>query len=262
MINRIFVCGDIHGSAENIRLILAQIDNPTEKDIIIICGDAGFEYETHIQFSAKTAAAKFPGSWIVLRGNHDSRYWKEHCNIPRGEQENINNWKPRYGWAFDENLFLYEKKYPNIKYECDCGSLRTIGDYNFLFVPGAYSVDKYYRLETHRPWNPNEQLTYKEQHKLLDIVIEANEKQIPIDFVIGHTFPLHRKPYYQQLFLIGLDQSSVDDNMEKFLDILSTEFEKNPSFKQYFGGHFHGDLVMGNKYTMLYRLVENIEDYI
>lgn len=96
----------------------------------------------------------------------------------------------------------------------------------------------------------------------MDITINCNENNIPIDFVVGHTFPLHRKPYYQQLFLTGLDQSSVDDNMEKFLDILSIEFEKNPSFKQYFGGHFHGDLVMGNKYTMLYRLVENIEDYI
>lgn len=50
--------------------------------------------------------------------------------------------------------------------------------------------------------------------------------------------------------------------MEKFLNILSNEFEKNPSFKQYFGGHFHGDMAMGDKYTMLYRLVEDIKDYV
>lgn len=144
----------------------------------------------------------------------------------------------------------------------DEGGLYKIDNYNFLFVPGAYSVDKFYRLRTNRPWNPGEQLDYKEQHNLLNIVLEANEKNIPIDFVIGHTFPFHRQPYYQRLFLDFLDQSSVDNSMEKFLNILSNEFEKNPSFKQYFGGHFHGDMAMGDKYTMLYRLVEDIKDYV
>lgn len=59
---RIFCCGDIHGAGYNITSLITQIDEPTEDDIIIICGDAGFEYGTYIQGAAKKIAAKFPGT--------------------------------------------------------------------------------------------------------------------------------------------------------------------------------------------------------
>ena len=75
---RVFVTGDIHGKPLCIRDIMSQIDNPSEDDFIIIAGDAGFEYQDYIMGAAKKEAKKFPGTWIVLRGNHDSRYWKEH----------------------------------------------------------------------------------------------------------------------------------------------------------------------------------------
>ena len=139
----------------------------------------------------------------------------------------------------------------------------NIEGYNFLFVPGAYSVDKFYRLETHKPWNPQEQLTLKEQLKLFDLVDDCNINNIPIDFVIGHTFPLSIEPYYRYLFLDFIDQSTVDKNMENFLDHLSFIFEENFAFKHYFGGHFHDNIYnMKDKYTMLYDNVINIQDYV
>lgn len=260
---RIFCCGDVHGAGYDITSLIAQIKNPAEDDIIIMCGDAGFEYGTYIQGSAKKAAAKFPGIWIVMRGNHDNRYWEEHCEIRYDNNHEPCQWTPHQGWEFTEDgQYLYQKKYPNIKYVNDTGGLYTINNYNFLFVPGAYSVDKHYRLETRRPWNPKEQLTYKEQHHLLDITIDCNKNNIPIDFVIGHTFPLSKEPWYQHLFLDFIDQSKVDKSTEQFLDILRKEFEKNPAFKHYFGGHFHSDIKMGNKYTMLYHIIAELTDYI
>lgn len=61
--SRIFVTGDIHGNASEIRNVVSQIDNPTKDDIIIVCGDAGFEYQEHIMGEAKRAARKFfPGT--------------------------------------------------------------------------------------------------------------------------------------------------------------------------------------------------------
>jgi predicted phosphodiesterase len=58
----IYITGDVHGSALNICNKINQITNPIEDDIIIICGDAGFEYEDHIMGQAKKAAKKFPGT--------------------------------------------------------------------------------------------------------------------------------------------------------------------------------------------------------
>ena len=261
---RIFICGDQHGAGYNISRTISQIDNPKEDDKIIICGDAGFEYMNYIQGAAKKAAKKFPGSWIVVRGNHDSCYWAAHCDIEYDSKGNPCKWQPHDGWLFTKDgQYIYQKKYPNILYVYDAGGLYHIDEYNFLFVPGAYSVDKYYRLETHRPWNPQEQLTSKEQMNLINLVSDCNHHNIPIDFVVGHTCPLNIEPYYKHLFFDFIDQSSVDKTTEKFLNGLSFMFEKNFAFKHYFGGHFHSDIYnMKNKYTMLYYDVVNIKDYI
>lgn len=261
---RVFVTGDIHGAGYEVSHRIAQIDNPKEDDKIIVCGDAGFEYMDYIQGAAKKAAKKFPGSWIIMRGNHDSRYWKEHCKISYNNEGFPYIWEPyNNSWLLtDDGQYLYQKKYPNIFYIRDDGGLYRINGYSFLFIPGAYSVDKYYRLETNRPWNEEEQLTRDEQERLFQLVNYSNLFDLPIDFVIGHTFPLYIEPYYRYLFLDFIDQSSVDKTTEKFLNALSFQFEKNNAFKHYFGGHFHDDKELTDKYTMLYHDVVNIEDYL
>lgn len=261
---RIFITGDKHASTQDILSTILQIDNPKEDDKIIICGDAGFEYMNYIQGNAKRTARKFPGSWIVLRGNHDSRYWAAHCDMICDLKINSYKWLPHTTWSFTKDgKYLYEKKYPNILYVQDEGGLYNIEGYNFLFIPGAYSVDKHYRLETHKPWNPQEQLSIEEQIRLINLVGDCNKNNIPIDFAIGHTFPYQLEPCYKYLFLNFIDQSLIDKTMEKFLNELSFMFEQNFAFKHYFGGHFHSNIYnMRNKYTMLYNDIINIEDYI
>ena len=58
---RVFVVGDIHGKPICIRDTIAQIDNPSPDDFIIIAGDAGFEYQDYIMGAAKKETRKFPG---------------------------------------------------------------------------------------------------------------------------------------------------------------------------------------------------------
>ena len=240
--NRIFIAGDIHGDINNISNILNQIENPNREDKIIVCGDAGLEYGNIIMDSAKKAMNKFPGSWIIMRGNHDTRYWRDH--------------KFSSDW-YIKNNYLIQEKYPNIFYVKDEGGFYNINNYNFLFVPGAYSVDKQYRLQNFFPYEPEEQLTYKEKKDIIKIALENKNK---IDFVIGHTFPLKMKPYYSKMFLNFINQKTVDNNQEKFLDILMEEIEQGKNFKHYFGGHFHGDMRMNKFYTMLYKTIAEIGD--
>lgn len=255
---RVFVVGDIHGKPVCIRDTISQIDNPSKDDFIIIAGDAGFEYQDYIMGTAKKETKKFPGKWIVLRGNHDSSYWYEHSHWDENSQEYI----PNEGWNFTEDgMYLYQEKYPNIWYIADDGGIYLIGDYNILFIPGAYSVDKYYRLRMNYPWNPQEQLSDKSKDELSLLVIEWLDLGYDIDFVIAHTFPRKLQPKFEDLFMSGLDQSSVDKSMENWLDKMSYLYESCPSFKQYFGGHFHDDRVLTEKYTMLYHGVECLEDY-
>lgn len=245
---RIFVVGDIHGKPICIRDTIAQIENPSKDDIIIIAGDAGFEYQEYVMGTAKREAKKFPGKWIVLRGNHDSRYWKEH------EHE----WKIITSQGCD---YLYQKKYPNIWYLPDEGCIYHIGSYNILFIPGAYSVDKYYRLRCNYPWNPDEQLTKEEQDALEVLTSEWIDMGFDIDFVIAHTFPKKLEPYFEDLFMSNLNQATIDKSTDIWLNKMSFIYESCPNFKQYFGGHFHDDRVLTDKYTMLYHEIKNLTDY-
>lgn len=246
----IYVTGDIHGDPKNIRAVVSKISKPSENDFIIIAGDAGFEYESYIMGAAKREARKFPGTWIVLRGNHDSRYWN-HC----GDN----------GWEiiqYQDCEYLRQIKYPNIWYLPDEGCIYRLNDYNILFIPGAYSVDKWYRLRSNYPWNPAEQLSEEEKKNLELITIEWLDLGFDIDFVIAHTFPFKTQHYYQDLFMSGLDQTMIDKSMEHWLTKMSDIYESCPSFKQYFGGHFHDDRVLNDKYTMLYHKVEDLADYV
>ena len=247
---RIFITGDKHAKPICIRDAISQIDNPSEDDIIIIAGDAGFEYQEYVMGQAKMEARKFPGKWIVLRGNHDSRYWN-HEGDP--------------GWEITEYQnceYLYQKKYPNIWYLPDTGCIYTLNNYNILFIPGAYSVDKWYRLRSHYPWNPYEQLTDKEKDELNLLVYEWIDLGFDIDFVIAHTFPSKIESYYNDLFMEELDQSSVDKSTEDWLNSMADLYEKASGFKQYFGGHFHSDRTLTDKYTMVYHSVKNLADYV
>jgi 3-oxoacid CoA-transferase subunit A len=247
---RFFVCADLHGDTKNILHVLNWIENPSEEDTIIVCGDAGFEYEDRIMGSAKRAANSFPGKWVVLRGNHDSCYWKRHNQDPK--------WNFLLGESGDD--FLYQKKYPNILYVRDCGGIYHIGKYNFLMLPGAFSVDKDYRISRRYPWNPDEQLSEIEMRDLTDLVKNWCEQDFPIDYVIGHTFPLYLQPKIQDLFIDFISQTKVDKRTEKWLDEISFIFENNSAFKQYYGGHFHSERILGPHYTMVYQTPMEIKE--
>ena len=246
----IYVTGDVHSRAHEIRDRIAQIENPSKDDFIIIAGDAGFEYENYVMGAAKREVRKFPGTWIVLRGNHDSRYWNH---------ENDQGWEIIQHQGCD---YLHQIKYPNIWYLPDEGCIYRLENYNILFIPGAYSVDKWYRLRCNYPWNPYEQLSAGEKSNLNLLTVEWLDMGFDIDFVIGHTFPLKMEPYYEDLFMDGLNQATVDKSMELWLNDMANLWEYHSNFKQYFGGHFHDDRVLTDKYTMLYHSVENLTDYV
>lgn len=253
--------GDLHGNANAFNMRVAQyIDNPTSEDIIICTGDVGLEYGGRTYGNLKKAMKKFPGIILVMRGNHDDCYWVNHGYIDEEGWYQFNN----NSWEYvdeDTQMFIRQKKYPNIWYIDDNGGIYTIGNYTILFLPGAYSVDKHYRLRNGFPWNPQEQMTEEIFEELYDVVKKWLEIGFDFDFVIGHTFPQKMEPYYKDLFMDGINQAIVDKTTEKWLDKFAELFESAPAFKQYFGGHFHADRVLTDKYTMLYHKIVELSDY-
>ena len=154
---------------------------------------------------------------------------------------------------YDENVggeVYWEPKYPNIRYFVDGGEY-LIGDYKVLTIGGAYSVDKFFRLAQGTGWFENEQLSYNEFEEIFNRV-----KGKGFDFVFTHTCPLSFQP--RDLFLSFIDQSKVDNTMEKFLEVL----KDNIFYKYWCFGHYHSDRVEQPYVCQFFTDIIDIEDFI
>lgn len=254
----IYVSGDTHGEVSAYRKIMDAIPNPTAEDIIIICGDASLEYGEYSMGSCRKAMSKFPGSWIIMRGNHDNRYWEAHTQYDSQKKITIAD----KGWDFSDKfdeITLYQNKYPNIHYIDDMGGLYNIDGYGIMFYPGAYSVDKEYRIAFNKPYAWNEQCTNLEFEYLNEFTMKHIDD---IDFVISHTCPISAEPMIQYLFMKGLDQSKIDKATEKWLDKYYNHLKNSKNFKHWFFGHFHDDKELSEDFTIVYNKVVRLENYV
>ena len=241
----IFIIGDLHGKAEPVKNFYRNYikDTPKEKEEnwLICLGDFGalyyFDYRDH---NFKKELSKYPFKYFVIRGNHEAR---------AGDTAAYDNY---VGWE-EMDCFggkcLRQVHYPNIYYAEDKGGIYRIAGRKCLIIPGAYSVDKWYRLQRGWAWFSDEQLNDYEKEELLK---EAAGQHY--DFIFSHTCPYSVMP--TDLFLSMIDQSTVDNCMEHWMDHLKEQL----SFGVWCFGHYHADRMEAPYFEMFSHEVESIED--
>jgi hypothetical protein len=189
-------------------------------------------------------------NWYIMRGNHDDRYWEKYSKKAANRVK---------GYSFDKDGYVVKDTAPTVHYLRDGGGY--IEDIGVFYVPGAYSVDRYYRKSIGAYWNPDELLYGTEKCILLSKLKGLLEDGVKPKAIVSHTCPLSWEDRISDLFLAKVDQSSVDKSQEEFLDdVLEAVQEKVPDYKWYFG-HYHDDreVVDGHAY-MLYDKPAVIED--
>ena len=239
MIKNWFITGDTHGRTED-RLKNIQANYPEcapEETAIIILGDVGFNYyKNKKDWKNKYKCAKFGYTLYCLRGNHEDRV------------TNLDNFIVSY----DEDVkgsIVWEEEFPNIKYFHDWVAEYEIMGKKVLTIPGAYSVDKWYRLQNDWQWFPREQLTEPE---MLDA--EATFAGKHYDLVLSHTAPICWEP--TDLFLGCIDQSTVDKTMEVWLN----KFKDMITWGIYCFGHYHADRIERPHVEQFYQEYEKLDD--
>ena len=246
------ITGDTHGGMATISRVGNINRNMTcipEETAIIILGDAGLNYFLNNTDKKYKKLLNSQGYHIYcVRGNHEER----PENIPGMvliEDENV------------DNAVWMQEEFPNIRYFVD-GNEYTIGGHSTLVLGGAYSIDKWYRLaragyapaeaETANPkkcgWFKNELLT---QEEMYDISNKISGKKY--DFVLSHTCPLSWEP--TDLFLNGVDQTTVDKSMEVWLDGVKEYID----WRIWLFGHYHADRIERPHVEQMYMDYENIE---
>jgi 3-oxoacid CoA-transferase subunit A len=208
-----FIHGDTHGSLSPINNF--AYEHPGNG--LIIVGDYGLNYYGDSSDERRKASvARLNINLFLIRGNHD----RPHNELVNAE---------KYYHPQIKGTVLRESAYPNIFYLLD-GETYEFNGKRTLVLGGAYSVDKFYRLANNWNWFCGEQLSQEEM-----IEIYEKYKGQHFDLILSHTCPYSWMP--TDLFLSCIDQSSVDNTMEHWMD----DFRSVITFDGWVWGHYHDD---------------------
>ena len=116
-----------------------------------------------------------------------------------------------------------------------------------LVIGGAYSVDKQFRITYGYNWYESEQPKKKKKNRVRKVLKNLDNK---IDIILSHTCPYKYLP--REMFLKGIDQNTVDNSTEYFLD----EIEANIDYNLWYCGHYHTDKTVDKIIFMFHRIVE------
>lgn len=229
----IYFTGDIHGNPDGIVDFISKV-HPTMDDVIVLLGDVGANYYKNRRDNLLKAILNDAGTvFLCIHGNHERR----PATIP-GYIER--EWNGGIVWV--------QPGYPNLLFAKD-GEVFTLNGLRYLVIGGAYSVDKYYRLQQGWGWWPDEQPSAE-----IKAYVEQQIRERPFDIVLSHTCPFKYEP--KEEFLSWIDQSTVDDSTERWLD----EIEESIDYKAWLCGHWHTDKQI-DKMHFLFHTFESDEQF-
>jgi hypothetical protein len=227
----IYITGDTHGEFSRFTDFCQRFET-TKNDIMIILGDAGINYYGKRKDKlVKEHLQALPLTFFCIHGNHEIR----PTTIPTYENQLWNN-----------GIVYYEPDYSNILFAKD-GEVYDLDGYKSLVLGGAYSVDKFYRLQKGYGWWEDEQPSDE-----IKLDIESKLEGIDgIDVVLSHTCPYKYIP--REVFLACVDQSTVDSTTEVWLDTI----EESLNYRKWYCGHYHTDKKIDNLQFMF----KNIDEF-
>ncbi len=211
----IYITGDKHTDFKEV-LYFCYVNKTTLDDILIVLGDTGINYHANEKDNELKRNLKeyYPITLFCIHGNHEER------------PEKIDSYKTK---RFHNGIVYYEEEYPNILFAKD-GEVYDFNNHKVLVIGGAYSVDKYFRLVRGYNWYESEQPNDKTKSKVRKVLNNLDNK---IDIILSHTCPYKYLP--REMFLDGIEQSTVDNSTEYFLD----EIEQTTDYKKWYCGHYH-----------------------
>lgn len=210
----VYYMGDIHGDPLPAAFVCRQM-SMTSEDTLVLLGDVGANYYGDKRdLRTKRSLETLGPQVLCIHGNHEMR------------PENIASYSSKI-WR--GGLVWYEPEYPHLLFAAD-GEIFDLEGVRHLSIGGAYSVDKHYRLERGFGWWADEQPSDEIKAKV-EQTLDQNDWKV--DVVLSHTCPYRYEPH--EAFLPFIDQSSVDDSTERWLD----NIEEKLTYAHWFCGHWH-----------------------
>lgn len=216
-IDLVLLTGDIHGEVSRIRNIVERLQL-TAGDTIVILGDVGMNYYGNNKGDRhrKKRLDRCGVPILCVHGNHEMR------------PETIDTYK-EIQW--NSGIVYVEEDYPNLLFAKD-GEVYDLDGQKSLVIGGAYSVDKWYRLQCDLKWFPDEQPSQEIKERVEG---KLNDLGWKVDSVLSHTCPARYIP--TEAFLTTVNQATVDRSTEDWLDSIAAHLD----YGRWYCGHWHID---------------------
>jgi len=229
----VYFTGDIHGDPTRIVEFFEKL-HPQPDDVIVLLGDVGANYYGGRRDALfKKNLNSLGCDLLCIHGNHEMR-----PSVALGYSE----------IRWNGGIAFQQPDYPHLIFAKD-GEIYTLNGLRYMVIGGAYSVDKYYRLMKRWGWWADEQPSAE-----IKAYVEHQIKSKYFDIVLSHTCPFKYEP--TEMFLGGIDQNSVDDSTERWLN----EIEASIDYIAWFCGHWHTDKRI-DRMHFLFRTFESDEQF-
>ncbi len=244
---RFFITGDKHRHFERVKAFCRDM-NTRRKDVLIILGDAGFNYyDDKRDDKLKQEISDLNITLFCLHGNKENR------------PQNVGTYGIR---SFCGGKVYYEPKYPNIYFAID-GEIYTFEGKKYMVVGGAHSVDKLRCLEEELPFWEDEMPDDAIKQKV-EAGLQGENNQIhgmlthtcPIDYLPTEMFMSTRqnatiKRKLRKAKSKKLFKPDIDRSTENWLG----ELEKKIQYEVWYCGHYHIDKQI-DKIQMMHRDIQ------
>ena len=210
----VYITGDMHRDFTRIESFCQQLKT-TIKDVMIILGDAGINnYGIEKDRQLKQVLSRLPLTLFCIHGNHEQR--------------------PQRIAGYTETTWhggtvFMEPEHPNLLFAKD-GEIFDFDGRKCIVIGGAYSVDKFFCLAHGWSWWEDEQPSDEIKSQVEKRLEKENWR---VEVVLSHTCPLKYEP--TEVFLSGINQSTVDKSTEKWLGSI----EQHLQYEEWYCGHYH-----------------------
>jgi len=228
MDRKVFICGDTHGDYDIHKLITFNKAQPelTKEDYVIVAGDFGLIFapfaDTQEENTLREVYRKFKFTTLFIDGNHE--------NFTRLFSLGIAEKFDGIVGVVSDDIFYLKR-----------GNVYNINGKSIFTFGGGYSIDIARRTEGISYWK-EELPNYQDYKNGLDSLEEA---AYSVDYVITHTCPTS---IFEQLHTYKASISQPEENLREYLE----QIKNTAIFKHWYFGHFHDDIDIGDKFSMLY----------
>lgn len=234
---KFFITGDKHRHFDRVKEFCREM-NTRCKDVLIILGDAGFNYyDDKRDDDLKKELSALDITLFCLHGNKENR------------PQNVGTYGIR---SFCGGKVYYEPKYPNIYFAID-GEIYTFEGKKYMVVGGAHSVDKMRCLEKGIPFWYDEM---PDDAVKATVELNLQNERNKIYGMMTHTCPINYLP--TEMFLSTRQNAGIKrkprkskfkkpfkPDIDRSTEIWLGELEKKLNYEVWFCGHYHIDKQIG-----------------